>query len=188
MIAKSNAKGQRLWRTLSRPLQWQVCTVHIRDTLMYCAHTRHVDPCSKSPQQEARLRVLAPPTTTEFSRNDRFRGMPPVSMLTSTVLTIDVAMQTNTGFVTFGVHPVDTIKTKMSLIEGSRAPSLRQVVNGLVATDGYRGLFRGLGASIASSVPFSGKWQRPCRESVSLCTAQCLNARSRRGWRLLLRF
>ena len=84
--------------------------------------------------------------------------MPPVSMLTSTVLTIDVAMQTNTGFVTFGVHPVDTIKTKMSLIEGSRAPSLRQVVNGLVAADGYRGLFRGLGASIASSVPFSGKW------------------------------
>ena len=60
------------------------------------------------------------------------------------------------GFVTFGVHPVDTIKTKMSLIEGSKAPSLNHVVKSLIATDGYRGLFRGLGASIASSVPFSG--------------------------------
>ena len=52
------------------------------------------------------------------------------------------------------VHPIDTIRVRMSFSE--QQMTLRSCTRELVATEGHRGLFRGLTASITSAVPFSG--------------------------------
>jgi hypothetical protein len=53
--------------------------------------------------------------------------------------------------VTLSVHPVDTIKTRMSLAQGAIPPTLRNTVKDIVGKEGVRGLFRGLTSSARCS-------------------------------------
>ncbi|XAR71310.1 hypothetical protein NMG60_11028515 [Bertholletia excelsa] len=41
--------------------------------------------------------------------------------------------------------PMDTIKTRLQVMEHGKRHSIRQVVKGLIADDGWKGLYRGLG-------------------------------------------
>lgn len=46
--------------------------------------------------------------------------------------------------------PLDTIKTRLQVLGHEKKHSIRQVVRGLVADDGWRGLYRGLGPRLFS--------------------------------------
>jgi hypothetical protein len=57
--------------------------------------------------------------------------------------------------VTAGVHPIDTIKTRMSVLDRASSRTVRAAVAEIVAAEGPRGLLRGLSPALMSSVPFS---------------------------------
>lgn len=47
--------------------------------------------------------------------------------------------------------PLDTIKTRLQVMGHEKRPTTRQVVKNLIAEDGWRGLYRGLGPRIVST-------------------------------------
>lgn len=59
--------------------------------------------------------------------------------------------------VAVALHPIDTIKTYMSISGNTEKVTIRQTVRDIAGPgSNYLNLFRGVGASVVSAVPFSG--------------------------------